>query len=132
FGDLRFARNIKKANFQMFRAKHALSPPAVFLCNYMNMNAVPEPAATDAKIAAARRDDHEGICRDRYDLTQSHFDEIRRALADVRHALERHDREFEKIDRKFTVLYIAVGVLFASSFFGVDWATITNFLGAVR
>ena len=95
----------------MFRAKHLPLAASRFLCNYMNMNAVPEFADTDAKVAAARRDARE-VCREQHDYLKNGFDEL--------------GRRFDKIERMLTVIL----VLLIAQFFGFDGPRIAELLGS--
>ena len=108
---------------------------------------------TDAKIAAVRLAAHEDICRERYehigerfDQVKDRFDQVKDRFDQIDRALARHDREFEnvyrrfdKVDRKFEamqrilVVYgFLIAALVATTFFGVDLATISEIFGIVR
>ena len=81
----------------------------------MNMNAVPEPADTDAKVAAARRDARE-VCRERFDYLTHRLDEVD----------YKFEKKFDKIERMLTVIL----VLLIAQFFGFDGPRIAELLGS--
>ncbi|MDA7983163.1 MAG: hypothetical protein MPK06_06145 [Alphaproteobacteria bacterium] len=79
----------------------------------------------EISAVASRLENHEDICRDRYELFKYRFDQIDRKFEQI-------DRRFEAMQRILVVYGFLIAALVATTFLGVDLETINDFFSIVR